>query len=388
MDRQQQQRQQQGRSSSAGPGQPHISQTHPPSTGSYVATNEPSIGLGLDVDQQSQSQHQFSGAAQGNFDAFDNSNSNFLAQQQQQFAQGNISDPSIFDPNTATDPTLSYNSQSSYLSPNLNEGDFSLFPPSAGQGDQFNVPLFDQGTLNPNEINMASPQTQQSSPSPHLQPGSAHHSPSFNQQQFSSPPGGHSRHTSLGPEAALMPNQMGEWNQPQFQGHRRTPSEYSDVSSVSPSPNLVTADNFDVDPSGHSPLQRASDGSLYQEVLGIGDFSISAPQGMGHDHQGRSPSHSPAISPRILPQQMPELAQAGYGMPPQNSSYPIPSYSGVQGASESFPQLQGMGGADMGQMVPPAINIDFAPSNAKPNPMGPPKPHMDQDSLSPPERGS
>jgi transcription factor CRZ1 len=72
-----------------------------------------------------------------------------------------------------------------------------------------------------------------------------------------------------------MPNQMGDWSQPQFQGHRRSPSAHSEVSSVSPSPNLVSSDNFD-DPSGHSPLQRPSDGSLYQEVMGIGSFNTCA----------------------------------------------------------------------------------------------------------------
>ena len=41
----------------------------------------------------------------------------------------------------------------------------------------------------------------------------------------------------------------------------------------------------------------------------------------------------------------------------------------------------------MSQMAPPAINIDFAPNNSKPGLFEQPKPHMDQDSLTPPERG-
>jgi hypothetical protein len=111
---------------------------------------------------------------------------------------------------------------------------------------------------------MTSPQSHHTPTPPNLlQPGSAHPSPSFAQHhQFSSPQSSHSRNVSLGPEAALLPSQVGDWTRPQFQGHRRSPSEYSDVSSVSPSPNLVSADSFD-DHAGHSPLQRASDGSLY-----------------------------------------------------------------------------------------------------------------------------
>jgi hypothetical protein len=381
-----------GRSPSAGQSQPHISQSHTPSPGSYVA-NDPSGGLGLDLDQQ---QHQVSGAPAPSYDAFANSGASFLSPQSQSYEQGNLSDPTIFDPNGGygqspagdTDPSLSYDPQAaSYLSPNLTD-DFSLFPPGGGQGDQYNAPLFEQSTLNPNDItgSMLS-QSHQSPPSPHLQPGSAQQSPSFSQGQFSSPPGGHSRNVSLGPEAALLPNQMAEWGQPQFQGHRRTPSEYSDVSSVSHSPNLITADNFDGDATGHSPLQRASDGSLYQEVLGIGNFSISDAQGNNLDHQGRSPSHSPAISPRISPQSMPEINQPSFGLMPPDAAYQTGPYPGYQGGSESFPTLPSQAGADMTQMVPPAINIDFAPSNAKPNTFEPPKPHMDQDSLTPPDRG-
>jgi hypothetical protein len=384
---------QRGRSPSAGQNPSHISSSHAPSPGSYVA-NDPSAGLGLDLDQQ---QQHVSGAAAPSYDAFANNGANFLSPQSQPYEQGSLSDPNVFDPNAAygqssggdNDPSLSYDPQaaSSYLSPSLTDGDFSLFPPSGGQGDQFNAPLFEQSTLNPNDITSSMlSQTHQSPPSPHLQPGSAQQSPSFSQGQFSSPPGGHSRNVSLGPEAALLPNQMGEWGQPQFQGHRRTPSEYSDVSSVSPSPNVITSDNFDGDATGHSPLQRASDGSLYQEVLGIGNFSISDAQG-NPDRQGRSPSHSPAISPRISPQSMPEINQPSFGLMPPGGAYSTGPYPGYQGGSESFPTLPSQAGADMTQMVPPAINIDFAPSNSKANNFEQPKPHMDQASLTPPDRG-
>jgi transcription factor CRZ1 len=321
-------------------------------------------------------QQPFSGASESNIDAFSNNQ--------------------YFDPNTNFSQQLASSgpdysqSQADYLSPNLAGEDFSLFPPTGGPGDSYNTtPLFDQ-TLNPNDMNnMTSPQSQGSPDPTHMlqpdqQPGSAQQSPSFNQHQFpSSVTGHHSRnashtsHTSLGPEAALMPNQMGDWSQPQFQGHRRSPSAHSEVSSVSPSPNLVSSDNFD-DPSGHSPLQRPSDGSLYQEVMGIGSFNINDAAGSPNH---RSPSHSPAISPRIMPQQMPEMGNQGMGLTAPN--YPDPTSYGQMPTNEAFPNLQHHQSADMGQMAPPSINIDYAPNNG--SGFGGPK--LDQDSLTPPERG-
>ncbi|KND90448.1 Transcriptional regulator CRZ1 [Tolypocladium ophioglossoides CBS 100239] len=404
-------------SSSAGQAQQQLDinqPSHSPSPGTY-GTDTSSVELGLSLDEhQHQHQHQqhqhqqhqqqsFAGVADTGFDSLD-ATPDFLNPQQppqQAYAQPNLSDPAVFDPSAsfgqqppsgpgADAATLSFDSQSqstAYLSPNLSDGDFSLFP-SGGQGDHFNAPLFEQSSLSPNDLQgIASPQSHHSPTPPNLlhpdghQPGSAQHSPSFSQHQFSSPPGGHSRNVSLGPEAALLPSQIGDWTQPQFQGHRRSPSEYSDVSSVSPSPNLVSSDTFD-DPGGHSPLQRASDGSLYQEVIGIGAFSI-ADNCQGH--HGRSPSHSPAISPRINPQQLPEMHQAGFGLAPPSVGYG--PYAGIHRSNDTFPSLQHPGGGDMSQMAPPAINIDFAPSNAKPGAFEPSKGHMDQDSLTPPDRG-
>lgn len=407
-----------GRSSStSGPDkqqQPHINQSglSPSATGFGGPDDSSSVGLGLDLDSQPQQQHQpqqnltFADASDSAFDSF-GSNTDFLSSQQassqQAFSQASVSDPTVFDPSAsfgqqptpgpATDGALSFDSQAqsttAYLSPNLNDGDFSLFP-SGNQGDQFNAPLFEQSTLNPNDINsMTSPQSHHTPTPPNLlqpdslQPGSAHQSPSFSQHhQFSSPQSSHSRNVSLGPEAALLPSQISDWSQPQFQGHRRSPSEYSDVSSVSPSPNLVSSDSFD-DHSGHSPLQRASDGSLYQDVLNIESFSI----GDGTQH-GRSPSHSPAISPRINPQPMPEMHhQPAFGLAHPSGGYGGMGYPGMQPASNSFPSLATRDRGDMSHMAPPAINIDFAPNNAKQGPYEPVKPHIDQDSLTPPDRG-
>lgn len=385
-----------GRSPSVGNQQIHINRSQSSSRSPFTPGDQQSVGIGLGL--QPSTQQPFAETSNNAFDSFNPND--FLD------VQTTGRDPnSGFDPSTSfgqqpratgSDPSLAFDpqSQQSYLSPNINDGDFSLFPPQSDQGEHFNSPLFEQATLNPNEINnMTSPHSHHSPTPPQLlqpeshMPGSAHQSPSsFNQHQFSSPPAGHSRHVSLGPEAALLPNQINEWSQPQFQGHRRSPSEYSDVSSVSPSPLLVSSDNFDADISGHSPLQRPSDGSLYQDVLGIGTFSLSDNHSPGH--QGRSPSHSPAISPRIHPQQLPDRLQPGFGLAALNSGYGgAPGYSAMQTNHEAFPSLQGGGALDMPQMAPPAINIDFAPNNSKPGIFEPSKPRMDQDSLTPPERG-
>ncbi|KAG7141962.1 C2H2 finger domain transcription factor crzA like protein [Verticillium longisporum] len=376
-----QQAQHRGRSPSAGhQQQPHIKQQHSTSPAPYPAQNEPSIGLGLGLDQ-SATQAFAGGATSSNpdFTAFNNSSS-FLNSQQpgQSFGQTSLNDPTGFAGNQASQ---------AFLAPTFAGNDFSLFPPanSPGQGDHFNSPLFDP-TLNPADMSaMAMPQSHHSPTPPHMlnpdphQPGSAHHSPSFNQHQFSSPPGTHSRHASLGPEAALLPNQMSDWTQPQFQGHRRSPSAHSDVSSAAPSPNLVSSDSFE-GIGNHSPMQRPTDPALFSSMQGFDSFTISdATHSSPNLQASRSPSHSPAMSPRILPQSMTDLhQQPTYGM--ANHS----TYGGLQ-SSEAFPTLQQHSGPEMPQMAP-AINIEFAPA-ARQNSFEPPKPPMDQDSLTPPERG-
>jgi transcription factor CRZ1 len=385
---------QRGRSPSIGHQQPHIKQSHSPSPNPYQQ-RDASIGLGLGLDQSSSQSFASNSAASTDFSTFSNSGANnyLNPQQSQNFQQNAIADQSNFDPSQNFGQQFkTETTNSNYLDPTFTGSDFSLFPPPSGQGEQFNTPLFEQ-SLNSNDMNtMATPQTHHSPTPPHMlqpeshQPTSAHQSPAFNQHHFSSPAGRHSRNASLGPEAALMPNQLGgDWAQPQFQGHRRSPSEYSDVSSAAPSPNLVSADSFDPVEQGHSPMQRPSDAGLYQDVLNMGNFSISDPQHSSPNLAARSPSHSPAISPRILPQQMPELNQPPNFLAPQNNGYMNPAAYGVMPAQEAFPALQ-TPGQDLHQMAPPAINIDFAPT-ARQNAFDQPKSHMDQDSLTPPDRG-
>ncbi|KAI1504287.1 hypothetical protein F5X99DRAFT_406006 [Biscogniauxia marginata] len=379
-----------GRSPSAGHQQPHIRNSHSPSPHPYQSP-EPSIGLGIGLDATTP---QF--AATNDFHSYGSNNggNQFLnTSQPQAFSQQGIADPASFDPTQDFSQTQATFSQS-LLGPDFNtSGDFSLFPPST-QGEQFNTaPLFgdisqaNPQSLNPSDLtNMTSPQTHHSPTPPHLlkmEPGSAHQSPSFNQHQFSSPPGRHSRNASLGPEAALMHGHV-DWSQAQFQGHRRTPSEYSDVSSNAASPNLNGRDGFEHSEHGHSPMQRPSD-SFYDGVVGLNNFSISDPT-----RNSRSPSHSPHISPQILPQQLPEVGQPNQNML-LNTGYPGGPSLGYPGQSEEFPSLQQDGGAGldphMGQpMAPPSINIDFAP-NSRQNSFEPPKAPLDQASLTPPDRG-
>ncbi|KAI0017666.1 hypothetical protein F4780DRAFT_584226 [Xylariomycetidae sp. FL0641] len=377
------------RSPSAGNQQPHIRNSHSPSPHPYQSP-EPSIGLGIGLDP-SQASAPFNTTAFNPYDA-NNPANQFLgtSQPQQPFPQQGIADTSPFDPAqdfAQTQPGFSQN----LLTPDFsNNGDFSLFPAST-QADQYNTaPLFgdiSQGnspSLNPSDLAaMTSPQTHHSPTPPHLlkpEPGSTHQSPSFNQHQFTASPGHHSRHTSLGPEAALLPGQV-DWSQAQFQGHRRSPSEFSDVSSNAASPNLTGQDGFDHPEHGHSPMQRPQDG-FYDGVVGLNNFSISDP-----NQASRSPSHSPHISPRILPQQMPEVSQPGQNMMLGVGFQSAPAIT-YQPQPEQFPTLQ-ESGTDPSlapQMAPPSINIDFAP-NARQNAFEPSKPQMDQASLTPPDRG-
>ncbi len=386
-----------GRSPSAGHQQPHIrnSHSHSPSPHPYHQPSpESSVGLGLGIDAASVNP-QFTTA---DFSTFNTSNagSQFMTTsqrpQQPSFSQQGIADTTSFDPSYTSQPQSGFSPN--LIAPDFSDvpGDFSLFPPATTTaGDQFNTPLFgdlaqtNAPNLSQSDLNMTSPQAHHSPTPPHLlgaDPNSAHQSPSFNQHQFNSPPHhrSHSRNASLGPEAALLSHQY-EYSHPQFQGHRRAPSEYSDVSSAGASPNLTSHDTFEPSEPGHSPMQRAQD--FYDGVTGFSNFSISDPQ-VTHS---RSPSHSPAISPRISPQQIPDMSQSNQAML-LNTGYPNqPSMSYAMQGSEQFPALT-QEGASPGQqaMAPPSINIDFAP-NSRQNSFEPPKPQMDQTSLIPPDRG-
>lgn len=383
-----------GRSPSAGQQQqPHIRNSHSPSPQPYPSP-EPSIGLGLGLD--STATQQFTNPA--DFTTFDASSANntagaqFLTSSQAQiFPTQGVPDAGSFAA-ASQEYSQPFNPQS-LLAQDFGGGnaDFSLFPPSS-QGDQFGTPLFGDTTAalgTPDLSNMTSPQTHHTPTPPHMlkpdphQPGSAHQSPSFNHHQFSSPHH-HSRNASasLGPEAALLGGQV-DWSQPQFHSHRRSPSEYSDVSSAHPSPNLVASDTFQEALSDHSPMQRPQDSFDYGGVsAGLTNFSISDNQIV--QQHNRSPSHSPAISPRIIPQQMPDMGQPNQSFALAHSqgymSGPTIAYTPV--TNEAFPSLV----TDGSMMAPPSIKFDLAP-DARQNAFDHPKQAMDQDSLTPPDRG-
>lgn len=127
---------------------------------------------------------------------------------------------------------------------------------------------------------------------------------------------------------------------------------------------------------------------MYQEVLGIGNFSLSDNHGAS-PRAGISPAHSPAISPRLGPQQLPTLNQPSF-MLSMNNEFGQPQHM-YGGQMQDIPQIQQNGGSiDMGdnqQMVPPQINVEFAPA-ANRNGFDAPKPSsFDTDALTPPDRG-
>ncbi|KAF1960309.1 hypothetical protein CC80DRAFT_404389 [Byssothecium circinans] len=227
---------------------------------------------------------------------------------------------------------------------------------------------------------------------PHLLPGmnqrspSPHASPNLNQGGFPSP--SHSRNASLDPSHAYTQVPSNEWaNMSQFRGHRRTPSEtYSDVSSAHASPYMGNNDSFDHE--NPSPLLNAQqDPSLFQEVMQFGQFNLN-------DNQAHiSPGHSPHISPRLIPQQQAlphHFDPNSFGLDPNlNNQFSHQGMGAYQGqGAEPFPTINQAGPPEFGQadtMSPPEINIDFAPPSRQAS-FEPPKPELQQDALSPPDR--
>ena len=258
------------------------------------------------------------------------------------------------------------------------------------QSNPYGTPLF--GGSGDLSANMASPHSQMhhNQTPPHLlngNPGSASQSavtsPSF--PHFAAG-GGHSRNVSLGPEAAMLPNRQPDWNRPQFHTHRRSISEFSDMSSTLPSPHMITHDKFD-DHNGHSPLQQPSDPSM---IMGLGSFSLSD-QGASPSLVGRSPSHSPIPSPRLMPQPQADMGSLNsFGLGVQSgmlSPMGFPSLVTPSATSDTFPSLRPspqLIGSETPQMAaPPIINVDYAPTNVRQTGLEP----LNQDSLTPPDRG-
>lgn len=224
-------------------------------------------------------------------------------------------------------------------------------------------------------------------------------SPAPLQGQLYSPE--HSRHTSLDPSSAMFAHgQQGQdWTnmlqQHQFRRHQRAPSEYSDVSSsVAHSPFLTQPENggFDGFDQNPSPLLNAQDNNnLYQDALGIGNFSLSDPQ--QQQQQLISPRHSPYVSPRMTPQQGLDVPQDNNFVLSQHDLHnnfnggPGPEIYTSQPETYS-PFTARHGSSDLShaaQMAPPEINVEFAPVTRQPL-FEPSATENDHDALSPPGR--
>ncbi|KAA8644814.1 hypothetical protein EYZ11_009335 [Aspergillus tanneri] len=240
------------------------------------------------------------------------------------------------------------------------------------------------------------------SASPQMSPQEQHphHSSPSPISPLSSTPGTfytpqHSRHTSLDPASAtyLTSSSQSDWQavmgNAAFQGHRRAPSEVSEVSSAAHSPYMSQHESFDGVENNPSPLLAPqNDPGLYDNAaLGIESFTLSD-QRQPH---GISPGHSPYISPQLMPQQGAELIPniPYISPPPEHPQYPAPSVNDVygSGADGVVNVSQGIpAGGDIGQasqMAPPSINVELAPPSR--NPIFPhSKPATDLDSLSPP----
>ncbi|CAI7631614.1 unnamed protein product [Penicillium pancosmium] len=238
--------------------------------------------------------------------------------------------------------------------------------------------------------------------SPISNPSASSHPSSQDQQQSSpgpmSPPGStpgtyytpqHSRHTSLDPSTAtyLSAQPNADWgsvmNNVAFQGHRRAPSEVSEVSSANHSPYLSQHEYDGIENNASPSLAPQNDPALYDNQLGIEQFTLSEQQ-----QQGFSPLHSPYISPRLMPQQGGEIPNNGAYLNANNTSQFPPAPTEMYGVPGDALLNQGFdnGMADIGQassMAPPSINVEFAPPSRVPS-FGPPKPTTDLDSLSPP----
>jgi hypothetical protein len=229
---------------------------------------------------------------------------------------------------------------------------------------------------------------------------SPHGSPLMGGAPFQATGPSHSRHNSLDPSSAAYPMHGNDWNGGgAFQGHRRNFSDaHSDVSSAQHSPFMPPSDNFE-QPLDHSPHLGTQDPALFQDVLAIGQVSLSesVPAYI-------SPAQSPHISPRLPPTQhspqpypvenfslLPGMPQS---MPnqfsdPMNSMYSNATYP--SSGQEPFPTLnRGGGPPEMpGSNQPtPDIKIQLAPPTRQPTFENDNGNMHDSTALSPPEKSN
>ncbi|CAG8925233.1 unnamed protein product [Penicillium salamii] len=285
---------------------------------------------------------------------------------------------------------------SNMLNSNQPELDFSLYQnhsPSASTSEYDTSQLLDPQMHQRQSMNQAVNPADLVSPISNS--GSSH--PSQDPQHSSpgpmSPPGStpgtyytpqHSRHTSLDPSTAYYnPHPNPDWqsvmNNVSFQGHRRAPSEVSEVSSANHSPYLSQHEFDGIENNASPSLAPQSDPTLYENGLGMESFTLSEQQ-----QQGISPLQTPYISPRLMPQQGGEMIPNASYLSPFPAA-PTDMYGMSQDDMMNMGQLNNAPG-DIGQasqMAPPSINVEFAPPLRNQN-FDSSKPTADYDSLSPP----
>ncbi|KAL4921571.1 hypothetical protein BDW62DRAFT_113019 [Aspergillus aurantiobrunneus] len=342
-------------------------------------------------------------------EAFAYSSSSYLnpaAATDQTFNRPNLQIPQSFDQGLSHQATEE--NFSSLLNSNNGDFDFSLYqnpsPNTTGSEYPSLLPDPQQQSTNNQAVNpvdlvsqVPSPHPSNSSQTSPLDQQPPHSSPSAMSPPASSPgtfyTPQHSRHTSLDPASAYSmgnvshPDWQAVMTNPSFHGHRRAPSEVSEVSSAAHSPFLPQHDTFDVGDNNPSPLLAPqNDPSLYDNAaLGIESFTLS--EHHQHQQQGYSPHHSPYISPQLMPQQVPDMIPSGpfISAPATSSPYPTPPTEGYVNGPEGM-MSQANQYADIGQasqMAPPSINVELAPP-AKTQVFGTDNSGADMDSLSPP----
>lgn len=398
-------------------------QQHSPSPHSFYDASS-NLSLDPSINSSTFTSNPFNQAAQNqasspaNTSPYDYSNTFANASNQSlppQNTQGLSTDSAYFqssdglqslDTSFGNSPALESNEQfPSFLdtSPQDFQQDFQMFANTSINQPSFQSPQmnFDpqmsvmQQSINPTELSrMPSPHNNAITP-PNLRPPNSHaHSSPGRPASPSSNAGSayytpqHSRNQSLDPSSAAFPHGVADWSgvlqHQTFQGHRRAPSEHSEVSSVFPSPNLPHLDSFETTDS-HSPLFPAqSDPALYDNALKIEQFTLS-----DTSSQRFSPAHSPYVSPSLVPQQglglIPDQSQLSHQA---NSQFNNSTPEIYMGHDAMAPQLQTHNSTgEIGQadsMAPPEINVEFAPPS-RTNTFEPDtKPNLDFDALSPP----
>ncbi|KAI9751691.1 MAG: RAM signaling network component [Chaenotheca gracillima] len=424
-----QQQQQRGRSPSGGQRNPHLSNSSSP----HPQGNNTSPGLGFhssldDIQRFTSNPLNNQANASGSNNQLYDSSPPFLTpnSQPQQFNTGLGQSQGFNSSQNGTpgsdrrshSPAFGLDEQppSQFIDlPGDQSNDFPLFDNNINQDPSLNSFLLDpalQGSEPPNQSinpadlmsNMSSPSQPVAAPSPghfqmdrHSSPGHQT-SPGMKQSTYRS--GSRSRNTSLDPASAAFPQGQPptDWTSMlgsnSFQSHRRAPSEHSELSSAAPSPYMPSAEAFDSIDQQHSPLFSAQqDPSLYQDALGIENFTLSDPSA---NHI--SPGHSPRMSPHISPPQGLSPISGGYAMFTQDvhggAYHQRQSQEDYMNqGTEAFPSAQNMNdmnglSQEMGQatsMAPPEINIEFA-APARQN-FEPRKSPGHGNGLSPPDRG-